>query len=74
MTSEYIITKDIFHHPNGVSIKNYGDAFDPWWGYDVIELTRGDVNALLDGKVLESSCAGEYGLLIRVNDEPINSD
>ncbi len=55
-----------FDDANTVEVKNYGELFDPWWGYDAIELTQEDVKALLEGKVLESSVASEYGVLIRM--------
>ena len=31
-----------------------------------IELTKEDIEALLKGKVCETSCAGEHGVLIRM--------
>lgn len=74
MKKGYIIEEELFRCANRVIIKDYGDEFDPWWGWDVIELTREDVAVLLEGKVLESSCAGEYGLLIRLENEPKTSD
>lgn len=60
------IKESCFFGSNTVKVKNYGELFDPWWGYDTIELTQEDVRALLEGKVLESSVAAEYGVLIRM--------
>ena len=66
-----IIEESKFEFSHGAVVKNYGEEFNPWWGWDSIELTKEDIDALLNGKVLESNCSSEYGMLIRMkpNDE-----
>lgn len=69
VNKKYIIEEKVFNPPKGVKIKEYGEEFDPWCGYDAFTLSKEDVNALLEGKVLETDCAYEYGVLIRMEIE-----
>lgn len=61
-----IIEEDCFQYPKSVFVRNYGDEFDPYFGFESFELTKEDIEALLDGKVLETDSNEEYGILIRM--------
>lgn len=65
MEYKFTIRKEYFEQNNkAVMIKDIGDEFNPLWGYDVISLTEEQIKSLLDGKIIETNCGGEYGILI----------
>lgn len=68
--SKYIIKDSAFDYSVRARVKNYGDEYDPMWGCTTIELTKEDIIALLNKKVLET-CTGncEYGILIRMESD-----
>ena len=63
---ELVIEERCFKCSHGVVVKDYGDEFDPLWGFNTIEFTKEDIEALLEGKILETNCNYEYGVLIRM--------
>ena len=69
---EYVIDDSVFQHSERAVVKDYGDKFNGWWGFETIELSKEDLTALMDGKILESCCAGEYGVLIRLERDEDN--
>ena len=74
-SEKYIITEDSFSPPGAdCKIKEYGEEFDPWWGWDTITLSVSEVLALIRGKVLETSVNSEYALLIRMEQEDVEDE
>lgn len=51
---------------NGATIQNYGDIVDGMWGGGGIEITKGQLSELMQGKVLYFTIAGEYACLLRI--------
>ena len=50
---------------------DYGDRFDDLWGVESIELSRDDITALQEGKVLRASVNDEYAVLIRIKNDKL---
>lgn len=56
---------------NLIIVKNKEEAFKPEyvaWGTEVFEVTRDQIQALLDGKFLVDSDPEEYGTIIKLKD------
>lgn len=49
--------------------KKAADKYRSCWGNSYLIITREDIEALLDGKILASDVNDEYGLFISMEDE-----
>lgn len=75
MRNEMKLTEDCFKRgANEAHSANYGDAFCPMYGYDVVELTEENIQALREGKVLITYINDEYTALIRMKKEGENGN
>jgi hypothetical protein len=59
------LTESYFDYSNTAYPIDFGDMFNPRYGFDSVELTDEDIKALCDGKVLITA-ANEYTFLIRL--------
>lgn len=75
MRNEMKLTEDCFRWGvNEAHSANYGDMFWPMYGYDVVELTEENIQALREGKVLITYINNEYTALIRMKKERENGN
>lgn len=66
-----IVTKDDFgeYAKGRVSVLNYGDEFDPWYGCDSVEIKKEHLEALKNGQILYFDVSKEYCVIMRVEDD-----
>lgn len=75
MLNEMKLTEDCFRFGgNEAHSANYGEKFCPMYGYDVVELTEENIQALREGKVLITCINSEYTALIRMKKEADNGN
>lgn len=68
--NEMILEERDFRPPvNEAKAIDYGQAFDPLWGFDTVELTLENIDDLMLGKVLVTCCNSEYTVLIRIKSD-----
>jgi hypothetical protein len=70
MLKDIKLTEGCFQYgANEAHSANYGELFCPMFGYDVVELTEENIQALREGKVLITCINTEYTVLIRMKKE-----
>jgi hypothetical protein len=70
MLKDIKLTEGCFQYgANEAHSANYGELFCPMFGYDVVELTEENIQALREGKVLITCINTEYTALIRMKKE-----
>ena len=66
MTNPIKIKEDCFYYGPCASSHDYGDVVDGMWGGGGVEITKGQLVDLLQGKVIYFQVGGEYHVLLRV--------
>lgn len=75
MRDKMKLTEDCFRYgANEAYSANYGEMFCQMYGYDVVELTEENIQALREGKVLITCINDEYTALIRMKKEADNGN
>jgi len=75
MRDKMKLTEDCFRYgANEAHSADYGEMFCQIYGYDVVELTQENIQALREGKVLITCINAEYTALIRMKKEADNGN
>jgi len=75
MRDKMKLTEDCFRYgANEAHSADYGEMFCQMYGYDVVELTQENIQALREGKVLITYINNEYTALIRLKKEENNEN